>query len=404
MLKTQDIIDFCNTHNYDIRITKNGRWIDQKCTPDVVSVIADCINVYEATSPGSMFTTENVWHSAYTENTIKSTFKKPDLSDEKAKHEYDKFLQQSMELLSYAGALSKSKIKRYNYYQVERKSVLEYIADGDKNTLFFLQTYIEKVLIDSDMMDPFDAFFATPTKEMFAKMEESFSNNTIAYTKINGEVECQRIFTKVLNPLAFAQSKPGTKKGRLSKDVITYDMLLYNRKNFRDESAKKPKGVTRQIHAKNNPPKHDYKSMTTKIKRKLRNFNKKHRSEQTEHLEPGHLTDAATALHHIFPTSDFNDISYYGENIIALTPTQHSNYAHPMGKTHDIDPAYQHALLLSKVDRIQENLEDSTTNDIYSFGNLLEVLRVGFDDEDMLNIPSMDFDAVKKAIDAQYAP
>ena len=30
MLTQQDIIDFCNQHNYDIRESHNGRWIDQK--------------------------------------------------------------------------------------------------------------------------------------------------------------------------------------------------------------------------------------------------------------------------------------------------------------------------------------------------------------------------------------
>ena len=42
----QKIINFLNAHNYDVRISKNARWIDQKCTPDVISIIADCILEY----------------------------------------------------------------------------------------------------------------------------------------------------------------------------------------------------------------------------------------------------------------------------------------------------------------------------------------------------------------------
>lgn len=34
MLVQQDIINFCNNYNYDIRLTGNGRWIDQKCAAD----------------------------------------------------------------------------------------------------------------------------------------------------------------------------------------------------------------------------------------------------------------------------------------------------------------------------------------------------------------------------------
>ena len=40
----------------------------------------------------------------------------------------------------------------------------------------------------------------------------------------------------------------------------------------------------------------------------------------------------AAHMHHIFPESIFPEICYYLENIIALTPTQHLNYAHPNGR------------------------------------------------------------------------
>ena len=53
MLTQQDIIDFCNKYDYDIRKSGNGRWIDQKCAADVVTVIADCIYNYESENPES---------------------------------------------------------------------------------------------------------------------------------------------------------------------------------------------------------------------------------------------------------------------------------------------------------------------------------------------------------------
>ena len=57
-------------------------------------------------------------------------------------------------------------------------------------------------------------------------------------------------------------------------------------------------------------------------------------------------------MHHIFPEADYPEIGSYLENIIALTPTQHLNYAHPNGHTQEIDEQYQHLLLLAKADRI----------------------------------------------------
>ena len=90
------------------------------------------------------------------------------------------------------------------------------------------------------------------------------------------------------------------------------------------------------------------------------------------------------------------------ENIIALTPTQHLNYAHPDGRTQEIDEQYQHLLLLSKADRIQENLANTAVEQIYEFSRFLFVLNVGFDN-DILDIADMDFGAVINAINVHYA-
>lgn len=61
-------------------------------------------------------------------------------------------------------------------------------------------------------------------------------------------------------------------------------------------------------------------------------------------------------------------------------------------------------LLLSKADRIQENLNNVAVEHIYEFSNLLYVLNVGFDDEDVLEIADMDFISVVNAINVHYAP
>ena len=108
-------------------------------------------------------------------------------------------------------------------------------------------------------------------------------------------------------------------------------------------------------------------------------------------------------MHHIFPEAIYPEICYYLENIIALTPTQHLNYAHPNGHTQEIDEQYQHLLLLSKADRIYENLTDVATEKIYEFSNFLFVLNVGFDNDDVLEIADMDFCSVINAINVHYA-
>lgn len=406
MLTQQDIIDFCNQHNYDIRESHNGRWIDQKCAADVVTVIADCIYNYEIEHTGSIFTTPDIWHYDYAVENVESIFKKPGVESEAAKNEYDKFFQQPMEMLANAQVLKKTKRGNRNFYQVNDINILEYIALRERNALFFLKIYIEKVLADSGIYSAFEEFFATQTKESYQNVKQAFSNFTINNTKINGVVECNRIFIKVLNPLAYFKNSCGTEKGRISEQNITYDMLMYNRNNFRDIYADKPKGVTRKEYAVTHPVEVNeayYHYQSTKAKRYLRIFNDQKRNGQTEHLEAAHMNDRAIHMHHIFPEAVYPEICYYLENIIALTPTQHLNYAHPNGHTQEVDDQYQHLLLLSKADRIYENLTDAATEKIYEFSNFLFVLNVGFDNDDVLDIADMDFGAVVNAINVHYA-
>lgn len=406
MLTQQDIIDFCNQHNYDIRESHNGRWIDQKCAADVVTVIADCIYNYELEHTGDTFTTPDIWHYDYAVENVESIFKKPGVESEAAKNEYDKFFQQPMEMLANAQVLKKTKHGNRNFYQVNDIQILEYIALRERNALFFLKTYIEKVLTDSGIYSAFEEFFAVQTKESYKNVKQTFSNFTINNTKINGVVECNRIFIKVLNPLAYFKNSCGTEKGRISEQNITYDMLMYNRNNFRDIYADKPKGVTRKEYAVTHPVEVNeayYHYQSTKAKRYLRIFNDQNRNGQTEHLETTHMNDRAIHMHHIFPESIYPEICYYLENIIALTPTQHLNYAHPNGRTQEIDEQYQHLLLLSKADRIYENLTDVAAEKIYEFSNFLFVLNVGFDNDNVLEIADMDFCSVINAINLHYA-
>lgn len=405
MLTQQEINFFCQSNNYDVKLTGNARWIDQKCAADVVTAIADCIYNYSLENPNSVFTTPDIWHYKYAVENIEAVFKKPGVESEAAKSEYDKFFQQPMEMLAYAQVLSKTKKGNRNFYQVNNMEVLEYIALREKNALYFLKTYIQKVLEDSGIYYSFSTFFADQTKDSYNNAKKAFSDFTIAYTKITGEVECNRIFIKVLNPLAYFNNARGTEKGRLSEQIITYDMLMYNRNNFRDVYADKPKGVTRREYSETHPAEVNdayYRYQSTKAKKFLRLFNEQHRNGQTEHLDGVHIHDKATHIHHIFPEAEYPEICFYIENLAALTPTQHLNYAHPDGRTQEIAEQYQHILLLSKADRIRENLTTVDTEQVYDFTSFLFVLNVGFDDDTVLEIENMNFGQVVQAINLHY--
>lgn len=405
MLTQQSIIDFCNEYNYDIRLNNNGRWIDQKCTADVVNIIADCIYNYELENPGNLFTSNDIWHSNYTIDNVETIFKKPGVESTSAKNEYDKFFQQPMEMLANAKVLNKIKKGNKNFYSVNKKDILEYIAIREKNTLTFLNIYIQKVLSDSGLIDAFNVFFDKQTKKEYDNLKKTFSAFIIRNTKINGEVECNRIFIKVLNTLAYFKNSKGTEKGRLSKHIITYDMLMYNRSNFRDLYSNKPKGVTRKEYAITHPVeinKAYYSYQSSKAKKYLRLFNEQNRNSKTEHLDGIHVHDTASHIHHIFPEAEYPEISFFLENLIALTPTQHLNFAHPDGKTTEIVEQYQHLLLLSKSDRIRENLINDKIEHIYEFEKFLFVLNVGLDNDGIMDIEYMNFVDLVDAINTHY--
>lgn len=396
------INDFLTETNYDIRISGNGRWIDQKCTPDVVSIISDCIVEFVRSNPTKVeFSSLDIWHSKYAEMNIISIFKKPNVENKKARNEYDKFFQQPMEMLAYSRVLNKKKVGNRNYYCVNEKNILEYLSMSEKNTLRFLQLYIEKVLNDTEIISTFNSFFCNPNQRTYDKVKETFTYTTKNYTKINGNIECWRIFTKVLNPLAFMHNCEGTERGRISKDIISYDMLMYNRDNFRDVFAKKPRGMTREefvAKKKINPNQSYYVYSSSKAKKYLKNFNDTFRSGKSEVDNE----DNAINMHHIFPESQFPDICGFYENLIALTPNQHFVYAHPNGNTSKIDRAYQYKCLKCKLRNICDNFNSNCEEHIYDKDRFLKVLDIGLETDEFEQINNFSYDGVLNIIQKFY--
>jgi hypothetical protein len=402
----QDVNDFLNKNDYDIRKTKNARWIDQKCTADVITLVSDCVIEFINGDTEKMFWRGDIQWFEYTVQNVKDIFKKPGTDEPLAENEYDKFFAQPLELLAYAGILEKIKIKRKNFYTVVNFDLLSFLALREKNSLVFLKNYIEKVLNDSGILVEFEKFFEIQTSEAYDKVKNTFTRFTIRNTLINGETECFRIFTKVLNPLAYYRNKQGTESGRLSQHKITYDMLMYNRDNFRDIYANKPKDKTRKQYAEEigmSLNSNYTKYLAQKAKRTIKVFNDTYRNGRTEVYAKNHINDIATHMHHIFSEAKYEIISDYLENIIALTPTQHLNYAHPLGNTQIIDQAYQHICLMAKSEHIQENFTDGKVEIIYNFAKFMFVLYIGLDKEVFNDIEDMDFDSTIREINLCYA-
>ena len=388
---------FLDEHDYDIRKTHNGRWIDQKCTMDVVCLVSDCIVEYTSNREDKRFTVNDIWYSDYTVENVQQIFSKPNPT-QKASNEYDKYFGQPIKLLDAAGVIHGEKSGRGYTYSIVNQELLEYISFRERNSFNFLCLYIEKVLKDSGLYRIFEYFFRLQDKNSFRELKDAYTQFTINYTPINGATECGRIFTKVLNPLACKYRKCGTERGHISKDIITQDMIMYNQRNWRDILSEKPKDMTR-IEYEITLPKPSEDCMTTyrinRAKKNLRRFNDQYRNGKTEVYDERHIKDPATQMHHIFPASDYPAIADYLENLIALTPTQHYTYAHPNNNTQYIDRAYQYVCLISKTGTIRDNLLGKNKAPIiYDFYLYQTVLNTGLGTEEFYEIQELDFDGL----------
>lgn len=395
---------FLNDHDYDIRKTRNGRWIDQKCTMDELCFVADCVVVYLQDGGQQPFQSPDIWHTNYAIENVQKLFSKPDPTDKTTIDEYNKFFRQPLKMLAAAGVLREVG-KKNNTIQfcVENEAVLDYLSLRERNCFDFLCSYIRKTLKDSGLWDAFESFFDEQTKEQYNNVKDEFCRFCWKYTPISEgkQEEPNRIFTKVLNPLAVLYRKRGTIHGHISKKIITLEDIKYNRTNFRDKN--KNKNVSRQ-QAKilDNVLEEVYDYNVEKAKRRLRKFNDKFNNGRSEITDAMSIGQQATHMHHIFPKNEFPQIADYVENLIALTAGQHLQKAHPAGKTQIIDKDYQYICLLNKTESIRRNLLEGFGEPLYDFALYMFVLDLGLKTDYFGSLPENDFVQVAFGIEINF--
>ena len=359
-----ELQELLNSINYDIRIKQDARFMDQKCTPDVVCIIADCIINLRESEPNKEFIVQDIWDSPYFIKNVKAIFNKPSATNPTTKSEYDKFIQQPLRLLAYAGVLDIEKRGTKNFYKVANLSVLEYISLKDRNAYNFLYQYFVKVLSDSGLLKFFEAYKVkfengNLTQVDFEDLQSRFIKFIIGNTAINGEVEIRRIFPKLLNVFACENNLPGSVKGRMSENQFYYTDLMYNRKNWRDMS--KDKTISRQ-EAINVSEQNIIEGTAFNAYLVQKAMNQIRKMYTESEVKDQWANGDATQIHHIFPKSKFPQLAHYLENLIKLTATQHYTKAHPNNKTDAINLDYQLVCLLAKSDSIEKSLQK---NELY---------------------------------------
>lgn len=350
------INDYLNKFDLDVRKSHDARFMDQKCTPDVICFIADSV-INTITNVEKTFTVNDIWHSQYFIKNAKAVFNKPLPTNDTARHEYDKFIQQPLRMLGYAHILDVKKIGHINYYKIVNFDILDFISRRERNAYNFLYCYFEKVLKDSDMWRYFEEYKAKCNSGVlieadYLELKQRYIRFIIGHTKVNGEVEVRRMFPKILNIYAVENGLNGSEKGHMSKYAFTFSDLMYNRKNWRD--LNKDKSTTRQ-EALQQQDIEQQEAYNLYYVQKAMNLLRKIQENSEIHDQWGN--GEATQVHHIFPKSQYPQIAHYIENLIKLTATQHFTKAHPNNRTQVIDRDYQLTCLLAKADTIDKSLQ-----------------------------------------------
>ena len=352
------INEFFSQFDFDVRKSKDARFMDQKVTPDVLCIIADCVLNYTA-DRDIEFTKDDIWNDSYFNTNVKAIFNKPDAKNETTRQEYDKFTSQPLRTLAYSGVLSMRKDGNKNIYRINNKTILEFIAMKERNAYLFLYHYLLKVLSDSGELRFFENFRVkcqngTITNEDFSDLKERFQRFIIGNTAINGKVEVNRIFPKILNVYACENNIQGTIKGRLSANQFYYTDLMYNRPNWRDVSKNKNVSRNEAVEEHETLMMEQSEAYSDYQVQKAMNMIRKMYKESE--IKDQWANGEATQIHHIFPKSGFPQLAHYLENLIKLTPTQHYTKAHPSNKTDAINKDYQLVCLLEKSDSIETSL------------------------------------------------
>ncbi len=383
------INSYLNEFDLDIRKSHDARYVDQKCTPDIVCFMADCVMNMIATK--STFSINDIWGTQYFIQNSRVIFNKPWANDKRAYNEYNKVLSQPLKLLAYAKILSVKKINRVLTFTVRNEELLDYISRKDFNAYTFLYCYFTKVMADSG----FAKYFEEYKTQCLVDAEKA---RTIIYDKyfmlINGNtpthsrLDIQRIFHKVFNVYAAVHHLPGS-----SGKTALYSDLMYNKINWRDVA--KDKTSTRQGAKSQEKLKKQQVINAYYIQKAIRLIKKIHTCSEV-HDSWG--IGEATQVHHIFPKSQFPQIAHYAENLILLTATQHNTKAHPNNKTQQINKDYQLVCLLAKADTIETSLNQDG-EEYYRKESFVRVINTGLNSEWS---DSLSFADIKKRLIQYY--
>ena len=393
----QEINEFIDQQKFDITKSRNSRFMDQKCTPDVVCAVSECVLNYTNEDNAKSFTKNDIWHYQYSSDLLEEYFTKPNANREDMQREYDKFFGQPLLLLASSGVLADIGSNDRHTYVVANREVLDYISQSDRTSTKFLNAYLTKVMSDSGMIHFFDNFFSQQDSVSLEILRNALVSFYKTHTNIKGDYEPPRIYNKIINILAFARRKKGSIQGRISDDILSTSDIMYNRVNWRD--INKQRTMSRQEAVALIQTTQDIGSFNYAVSKAKNQVKRLHPFSEIHRFEDY----PATQAHHIFLASEYPELADCIENIICLTPNQHFYMAHPGNKTSVADLDYRIVCLLCKLDSIEMNFRDG--RDDYSLTEFVNVLNVGLstsDFNDRMSFEDIKFNIMKHSYYQKY--
>lgn len=396
-MTTEDIQEHLDRYNdYDIRKNNDSRYVDHKCTPDIVSFIADCILNTDCATKA--FTVKDLWETRFFIENTRIAFHKPYADDEAARNEYNKVLVEPLKLLAYAHVLDIDRSQRCLVFCVNNVEMLEYIASRERNAFNFLLVFFHKVVSASGI----DRFFkeykesctnATKGEIRAAKdtLYDRYHRFISANTPTKSQLDTNRMLHKVLNVFAYSEMMPGS-----NCKIQDWGDLMYNKVNWRDKGTGKEKTKTRK-EAKQQET--DDINATFYIDYQINKAIKNVKRQQGDESEVRDelATGIATEVHHIFPKSQFPMIATYYENLILLTSSQHRQKAHPKGNTQIVDRDYQLTCLMAKSQTIEASLNEG--DNFYRKASFVYVINTGLTEH---LAETVSFADIRKFLVAKY--
>ena len=192
-------------------------------------------------------------------------------------------------------------------------------------------------------------------------------------------------------------------RGRLSRNIITLQDIVYNKTNWYDELMGKNKNVARGDYGRVEDTDSTYDYQVRRAMRNLQHYIDTYYNGEPEVRDRFSIGHRASALHHIFPRSRYPHLAMYYENLIALTTAQHMQEAHPNGNTRVVDRAFQYTCLIAKTDSVRRNLLGlDGAPEFYSFDSFMYVLDEGLETDYFQRLPYGDFNSVVQGIEINY--